>query len=89
MTGTEMDPTVVKGTGSSGGLKVDMSEEDLTYLRDLAERDYINKFNSATLAPNITVTFGYVHEEADANKVAGRVKRILQEEIAMTAEGDY
>jgi tape measure domain-containing protein len=89
MTGTEMDPTVVKGTGSSGGLKVDMSEEDLTYLRDLAERDYINKFSSATLAPNITVNFGDVHEEADANKVAGRVKRILQEEIAMTAEGDY
>ena len=66
-----------------------MSDEDLRYLRDIAERDYINKFSTATLAPNIQVSFGDVHETADADKVAGRIKQILQEEIAMTAEGAY
>ena len=72
-----------------GEVKVNMSDEDLKYLRDIAERDYINKFSSATLAPNIKVTFGDVHEEADANKVAGRIKQILAEEIALVAEGSY
>jgi tape measure domain-containing protein len=77
-------------TGVNGkAVDVDMSDEDLKYLRDIAERDYINKFSTATLAPNITVKFGDVHEEADANKVAGRIKKILQEEIAMAAEGAY
>ena len=59
------------------------------YLRDIAERDYINKFTTATLAPNIQISFGDVHQEADANKVAGRIRKILQEEIAMAAEGVY
>lgn len=82
-------PFEVIGTGTNGAVKVDMSDEDLRYLRDIAERDYINKFSTATLAPNINVSFGDVHEEADANKVAGRIKQILQEEIAMVAEGSY
>ena len=87
--GTYVNPVAVKGTGKDGAVKVDMSDEDLKYLRDIAERDYINKFSTATLAPNITVQFGDVHEEADANKVAGRIKKILQEEIATAAEGAY
>ncbi|MGI6318481.1 MAG: phage tail tape measure protein, partial [Dethiobacteria bacterium] len=84
------------GTGSnplhvtSGDkLKVDMSEEDLKYLRDLAQREYVNKFSTATLAPNIQISFGDIHETADADKVAKRIRKILQEEIAMAAEGSY
>lgn len=80
--GTESNPLVIEGD-------VNMADEDLQYLRDIAERDYINKFSTATLAPNITVTFGDIHEEADADKVAGRIKKILQEEIAMASEGVY
>lgn len=82
--GSSQNPINVEGE-----VKVNMSDEDLRYLRDIAERDYINKFSSATLAPNITVSFGDVHEEADADKVAGRIKQILAEEIAMVAEGSY
>lgn len=87
--GTGSNPLVVEGTGSNGKIDVNMADEDLQYLRDIAERDYINKFSTATLAPNITVTFGDIHEEADADKVAGRIKKILQEEIAMASEGVY
>jgi len=83
------DPGTIKGTGKNGKLEVEMSDEDLKYLRDIAERDYINKFTTATLAPNITVQFGDVHETADADKVAKRIRKILQEEIAMAAEGVY
>jgi len=86
---TPFDPGTIEGTGNNGKLEVEMSDEDLKYLRDIAERDYINKFTTATLAPNITVQFGDVHETADADKVAKRIRKILQEEIAMAAEGVY
>lgn len=69
--------------------KVNIADEDLKYLRDIAERDYINKLSTATLAPNINVQFGDVHETADADKVAKRVQTIMQEEIAMMSEGVY
>jgi tape measure domain-containing protein len=86
---TPFDPGTIEGTGNNGKLEVEMSDEDLKYLRDIAERDYINKFTTATLAPNIQISFGDVHQEADADKVAGRIRKILQEEIAMAAEGSY
>ena len=86
---TPFDPGTIEGTGNNGKLEVEMSDEDLKYLRDIAERDYINKFTTATLAPNISIKFGDVHETADADKVAGRIRKILQEEIAMAAEGSY
>jgi tape measure domain-containing protein len=86
---TSYEPTIIEGIGSGGAVEVDMPNEDIKYLRDIAERDYINKFNTATLAPNISVQFGDVHETADADAVAGRIKTILQEEIVMTAEGAY
>lgn len=76
-------------SGKDGKLKVDMSQEDLKYLQDIAEREYINKFSTATLAPNITIRFGNVTKEADADQVAKRVGKILREEIAMVAEGVY
>ena len=87
--GSSNNPLTVQGTGANGSVGVKMDDEDIQYLRDIAERDYINKFSSKTLAPNIQVTFGDVHEEADANKVAGRIKEILQEEIATASEGVY
>ncbi len=87
--GSSSNPLTVQGNGKGKSVDVDMSDEDLKYLRDIAERDYINKFSTATLAPNINVQFGDVHEEADANAVAGRIKTILQEEIATAAEGVY
>lgn len=81
--------SAVECTDSNGSVKVNMADEDLQYMRDIAERDYINQFSTATLAPSIQMTFGDIHEEVDANKVAGSLKRILQEEIAMAAEGAY
>jgi tape measure domain-containing protein len=87
--GTSNNPVTVEGTGANGSVEVDMSDESIQYLRDIAERDYINKFSTATLAPSIMVQFGDVHEEADVNKVVGRLKLILQEEIATAAEGVY
>lgn len=85
----KMDPITVNGTDNNNTVEVNMEDEDLRYLRDIAERDYINKFSTNTLAPNVAISFGDVHQEADADKVAGRIKMILQEEIATAAEGAY
>ncbi len=66
-----------------------MPDDDLDYLRDIAERDYIANVATNSLAPNISIQFGDVHENADANKVAGRIREILQNEIAVASEGGY
>jgi tape measure domain-containing protein len=83
------DPTVVEGLGNGGAVKVDMSNEDLQYLRDIAEREYINKFSTATLAPNVSFTFGDIHETADVNDLKGTLEMMMREEIATAAEGVY
>jgi len=76
-------------SGKDGNLKVDMSQEDLKYLQDIAEREYINKFSTATLAPNIIFKIAKVAKEVDADKLMGRLKKIMEEEIAIVAEGVY
>ena len=69
----------IAGTGAFGsasnpsGGKLDsvdsvgISDEDLRYLRDIAEVDYINKYT--TLRPIVQANFGDVHETADVNQV--------------------
>lgn len=87
--GTKSKPLAIQGTGSNGSVGVQMNNEDLSYLRDLAERDYIANVATNTLAPNISVSFGDVHENADADQIYGRIRTILKEEIAVAAEGVY
>lgn len=62
-------------------VSVKNDEEDLQYLRDLAEREYINKFSGATLAPDYEVT--YPDEDSkdnadDVDAVSARIKEILE-----------
>jgi tape measure domain-containing protein len=83
------DPLLVEGTGANGSIQVDMSTEDLRYLRDIAEREYINKFSTATLAPNVSFTFGDIHEKTDVNELKGTLEMLMREEIAVAAEGAY
>ncbi|MCL2461901.1 MAG: hypothetical protein FWF44_04485 [Defluviitaleaceae bacterium] len=66
---------------------VDISNEDLKYLRDIAERDVINKFTTQTAAPNLYVTFGDVRETADVDQIYGRLTEIVTDELAYMAEG--
>lgn len=69
--------------------EVSMSDEDLRYMKDFAEQEFVNKFTTATLAPNVSFSFGDVHENADAEKIRGRIEEILEEELAVVADGDY
>lgn len=83
------NPLPIEGSGPNGSVNVEMPDDDLDYLRDIAERDYIANVATNSLAPNISVQFGDVHENADADKVAGRIREILQNEIAVASEGGY
>jgi len=82
-------PVVVEGKGNNDAVEVDMADEDLQYLRDIAERDYINKFSTATLAPNVVFNISDIKETADINKLKGELEAIMKEEIALAAEGGY
>lgn len=82
-------PLEVKGKGKNGKVEVEMSKESMEYLRDVAERDYINKFSTATLAPNVTFHISDIKETADMNRIKGVLENMMREEIAVAAEGVY
>lgn len=86
--GTDSNPATVEGTGAGGTVEVNMADEDIQYLRDLAERDYVTKIASNTLAPNIHVEFsGPISKTADTDQIIGVVEGYLTDEIAACAEG--
>ncbi|MGI6080816.1 MAG: tape measure protein [Candidatus Avilachnospira sp.] len=88
--GTSGNPAAVKGTGSGGSLNVSLEDEDIEYLRDLAERDYIMRIAQNTLAPNIRVEFtGDIHETTDIDSIGSRITQILRDEIETAPEGLY
>jgi len=75
----------VANVGSVGEIKndVNLAEEDIKILRDLAEMKYMQKVELQTLAPNITVSI----EEAaagtlSAEDVASKIQGILIEQAA-------
>jgi tape measure domain-containing protein len=86
---TASNPANVKGKGKGGAVKVE-NEEDIEWLRKLAERDYVARIAQNTLAPNIRVEFsGPITQTADVNGVAAHIGNILKEQIATAPEGAY
>lgn len=84
---TDGSPATVKGKGKNGAVKVE-NEEDIEWMRKLAERDYIARISQNTLAPNIKVEFsGPITKEADTNNIMSHVSEQLKEMIATAPEG--
>ena len=84
---TAGNPATVKGTGKGGAVKVE-NEEDIEWMRRLAERDYIARIAQNTLAPNIKVEFsGPITKEADTDNIMSHVSEQLREMIATAPEG--
>lgn len=81
--------TTLEGETVSVTGNVNIEEDNLKYLLDIAEREYVAKFSTATLAPQISVTFGDVHQEADVNKLIDQLDSSITEMIATEAEGTY
>lgn len=84
---TDGSPATVKGKGKNGAVKVE-NEEDIGWMRKLAERDYIARISQNTLAPNIKVEFsGPITKEADTDNIMSHVSEQLKEMIATAPEG--
>lgn len=66
---------------------VDIGNEQLKYLRDIAEREAINKFTNTTLVPQLAVSFGDVRETADVDKVLDKLTEIVEEALYTGEEG--
>jgi tape measure domain-containing protein len=88
--GTTSNPATVKGTGADGTVKVNIADQDLQYLRDLAEKQYINKFSTAVLSPKLSVSFsGNVGDKNDQQQIYSTIGKMMREEMATEAEGLY
>ncbi|MEW9093939.1 MAG: hypothetical protein AB2417_02555 [Clostridiaceae bacterium] len=66
---------------------IDVSNEHLELMRDLAEQESIQNF--VTLTPTVQVTTGDIKEEADINKIISKIENYMENELANSAEGVY
>lgn len=62
------------------GSDVDISDEDVRLLRDMAARDYLLQLQ--TITPVANVTFGDVRETADVNKIVEVIENMVEEQMA-------
>ncbi|WP_051217140.1 tape measure protein [Paenibacillus assamensis] len=66
--------------------EVDIGEEDLQMMKDVAEMRYVQNF--VTMTPTIAMNAS-ISEKVDVNDVMNEMERRLANEIAMSAEGTY
>lgn len=84
---TDGNPATIKGKGKNGAVKVE-NEEDIEWMRKLAERDYVARIAQNTLAPNIKVEFtGPITKDADVDSVTSHLAEQLKEMVAIGPEG--
>lgn len=67
--------------------EVDISDEKLMMMRELAEMDSIQNF--VTLTPTVQVSTGDIHQGFDFDTLINRIEQKLEEEFVSTAEGVY
>ncbi len=73
----------------TGSIKdsVDLSEEDLKYLRDIAERDVINRFTTAEVKVEFGGITNNVSSETDLDGMVTYISDRVAEELEVVAEG--
>lgn len=73
-------PNVKGGKLDKIGGEVELSDEDIKMLKDIASTKFVNKFT--TLQPNMQVTFGDVHENADVDKIMDAIEDMTEQALA-------
>lgn len=90
VTGTRAtDEELLKGIkGDTGNIskKMDLTEEDLRFLRQLAEQEAINKFTTAEIKVDM-VNQNNISKDTDMDAVVAHFKTVLEEELAVVAAG--
>lgn len=75
-------------SGNTGAIanSMDITSEDLKYLRDLAERDVINRFTTASVTINQTNS-NNISKDVDLDGVVTGLTDAMSEAVGMVAEG--
>ena len=78
----------VDSVGSVGSIEsdVNIADEDLKFLRDVAEMRYVQNF--VTLTPTVAVE-AQISEKVDVDEVVERIESKLEDEFTAAAEGVY
>lgn len=78
----------VDSVGSVGSIEsdVNIADEDLKFLRDVAEMRYVQNF--VTLTPTVAVD-AQISEKVDVDEVATKIEKKLEDEFTAAAEGVY
>lgn len=66
--------------------EVNIADEDLKFMKDVAEMRYVQNF--VTLTPTVSMD-ARISERVDVNEVVSSIAQVLEEEIAISAEGAY
>jgi hypothetical protein len=66
---------------------VNIADEDIKLMREVAEREMIQNF--VTLTPTVSMGDMTVNENADADKLLGKITEALVKEVANSAQGVY
>lgn len=67
--------------------EVDISDEDIKLLRDVAMKEAVVQYNSFKLESS--VAFGDVHQTADVDGIPKIIEQMLEEQIAISADLSY
>ena len=78
----------VDSVGSVGSIEsdVNIADEDLKFLRDVAEMRYVQNF--VTLTPTVAVD-AQISEKVDVDEVVTKIEKKLEDEFTAAAEGGY
>ncbi len=77
---------IADDTGSIAG-SVELSGEELKYIRDLAERDAVNRFTTAELTVNFSSDIKAANSEVDLDGVVAYLEEKVNETLETVAEG--
>jgi tape measure domain-containing protein len=77
---------IADDTDSIAG-SMEMTGEELKYIRDLAERDNVNRFTTAELTVNFSSDIKAANSEVDLDGVVAYLEEKVNETLEMAAEG--
>ncbi len=68
--------------------QLEITSEDLKYIRDLAEQDYINRFTTASITVNQT-NHNTVNKDMDLDGITEHLRTTVEEQMDAAAEGAH